>query len=220
MQKLTSSFSITNTLIGGAVVLAIIFIGNIIYVHAQTWTSAPSNPPSGNTPAPINVGGTYQIKSGDLGATRFRSNQYCNAAGTVCSSNIGGFTLGSPYAGSGWYPHTGTNNYQRYTCGQDSVLVGLDVSQVNSGGTDWTKKIRLVCSRTDGSSGSSSAPGGNQTFSWYTGSWSEPYCGIRTRSVWCASISAPQTPVGNINCSGQTKPSSEMGTYDIVNCGP
>lgn len=35
-------------------------------VLAHAWTSAPSSPPAGNVSAPVNVGGTYQHKTGIL----------------------------------------------------------------------------------------------------------------------------------------------------------
>lgn len=42
--------------------------------YALAWTGPTSAPPSGNTPAPINVGGATQIKSGSLGVADFVAN--------------------------------------------------------------------------------------------------------------------------------------------------
>ena len=71
--------------------VVVVFVGFAGYNSMQAaWTAAPLNPPNSNTEAPLNVSSTTQAKGGDLGAIRMRAGQYCNAAGTVCSSDIGG----------------------------------------------------------------------------------------------------------------------------------
>ncbi len=60
------------------------------FISAQVWTPAPANPPSNNTPAPINVGTSTQAKTGNIAAnifaatTEMRSNRYCDALGANC----------------------------------------------------------------------------------------------------------------------------------------
>ncbi|MCX6715721.1 MAG: tail fiber domain-containing protein [Candidatus Taylorbacteria bacterium] len=44
-------------------IAAAIAIGPLV---AFAWTAAPSSPPNGNVTAPLNVGGTYQHKTGEL----------------------------------------------------------------------------------------------------------------------------------------------------------
>ncbi len=57
-----------------SIILALILVLGVGYVSAA-WTAAPANPPSNNTPAPINVGGVMgvladlQTKTGDLNLT-------------------------------------------------------------------------------------------------------------------------------------------------------
>jgi hypothetical protein len=59
------------------------------FMSAQ-WSDAPGTPPANNTPAPINVSGTTQAKSGNLAAnifaatTEMRSDRYCDALGGNC----------------------------------------------------------------------------------------------------------------------------------------
>ena len=52
-------------------------------VKAQ-WDTPGSSPPDGNVAPPIHVGDEYQIKEGDLGAVRMRSDLYCNEGGDRC----------------------------------------------------------------------------------------------------------------------------------------
>lgn len=67
--------------------LIIIVAGLFAYnfMSAQ-WTGPGQNPPQLNTPAPVNIGGIYQAKTGDLGAVRMRAGSYCNADGTICTT--------------------------------------------------------------------------------------------------------------------------------------
>jgi len=92
MQKLNIS-SFTHIVLGFTAVVAILFIGNIIYVQAQEWITPPSNPPEGNVAPPLNTSEVEQTKAGILGASEFRSPRYCDENGTNCS--IGA----NPFAG-------------------------------------------------------------------------------------------------------------------------
>ncbi|MDE2038341.1 MAG: hypothetical protein KGI69_03950 [Patescibacteria group bacterium] len=80
MKTTTSTFAKIGVAAGGLLVAA------ALSVAAQTsgWTSAPSNPPSGNVAAPINVGSSYQVKTGILGLSnlQFLPLQYNPKGGT------------------------------------------------------------------------------------------------------------------------------------------
>ena len=53
-------------------------IGIIVSVtSASTWNSAPSNPPSDNAPAPINVSDVDQAKIGNFAANVIGANGFC-----------------------------------------------------------------------------------------------------------------------------------------------
>ena len=72
-------------------VLAIILVGLLAYnFMTADWTPPTANPPANNVAAPINVGATYQAKTGDLGAVRMRAGAYCDASGNNCLSNLSG----------------------------------------------------------------------------------------------------------------------------------
>lgn len=72
-------------------VFSIILIGLLAYnFMTADWTPPTANPPANNVAAPINVGATYQAKSGDLGAVRMRAGAYCDASGNNCLSNLSG----------------------------------------------------------------------------------------------------------------------------------
>lgn len=69
--------------------LVAIMLVSYNFMNAQ-WSAAPSNAPSNNTPAPINVGSTTQQKSGNFmanivaAATSTRSPRYCDELGNNC----------------------------------------------------------------------------------------------------------------------------------------
>ena len=72
-------------------VLSIILVGLLAYSFLKAdWTPPPANPPANNVDAPINVGATYQAKTGDLGAVKMRAGAYCDALGENCLSNPSG----------------------------------------------------------------------------------------------------------------------------------
>ena len=72
-------------------VLSIILVGLLAYnFMTADWTAPTGNPPANNVDAPINVGATYQAKTGDLGAVKMRAGAYCDALGENCLSNPSG----------------------------------------------------------------------------------------------------------------------------------
>lgn len=58
-----------------AVVIVVLILITVSY--AQTWNSAPGNPPSNNAPAPINVSAIGQAKSGNFTANVIGANGFC-----------------------------------------------------------------------------------------------------------------------------------------------
>ncbi len=53
-------------------------------IHAAGWVGPTANPPGNNVSAPVNVGGIYQIKAGDLGVINLFAN-YILSLGTIKS---------------------------------------------------------------------------------------------------------------------------------------
>jgi hypothetical protein len=84
---MSSSTSLRNILALG--IALFVLVG---FNYMQAWTAPPTGtvPPANNVAAPINVGSTYQAKSGDIGAVRIRAGAYCDAAGLNCSTLAGG----------------------------------------------------------------------------------------------------------------------------------
>lgn len=82
------------------VALGIIMFALVTYNFMNAaWTPPGGTPPLGNIEAPINISATYQAKLGELGAVRMRAGQYCNAAGTLCFSDMQSRVTGSCAAG-------------------------------------------------------------------------------------------------------------------------
>lgn len=93
------------------------------FIGAQ-WTNPPAGPPNNNVDAPINVGSTAQVKSGNMGAnivsaiSQTWSPEYCDENGNNC-------TAATSLSGSGSSLPTCTDGQVlKYTggswqCGQD-----------------------------------------------------------------------------------------------------
>ena len=107
--------------------LTIVTLGLLAYsfMSAQ-WAGPTAIPPGSNVSAPINVSANYQAKPGDLGAVRMRAGEYCNADGTVCTSDVsgGGGSLG---VNQTWQNFTGRRStnvwYQNTTSNPIMVYV-------------------------------------------------------------------------------------------------
>jgi hypothetical protein len=135
--------------------LSIIVVGLLGYsfMSAQ-WQNPTSTPPNANTAAPINIGASYQAKLGDLGAVRMRAGQYCNADGTVCTSDLSGGGGSGLGVNQTWQNFTGRRStnvwYQNTTSSPINVYVwvspgdgylyantvGSDAGQVQIAGPD------------------------------------------------------------------------------------
>lgn len=88
-----------HALLGLFMLAAMIFLSSNIYAQAQqSWNPAPDNPPSNNTPAPINIGSLLQHKQGPLRADEFHSNRYCDENGQNCISSLNTGVTGAPAA--------------------------------------------------------------------------------------------------------------------------
>ncbi|MDR3558427.1 MAG: hypothetical protein P4L61_02750 [Candidatus Pacebacteria bacterium] len=97
-KKIVSSIAIG----AGAVIIGL----GLQYALAD-WTSAPSNPPSGNTPAPLNVGSEPQIKSGILGVIGLVTGTLNVAAG---ASTTAGTVLTNDGAGNASWASGGSGS--------------------------------------------------------------------------------------------------------------
>jgi hypothetical protein len=86
MHHITATFKQIGLL---TTALTLALVANFAYGQ---WADPTAAPPGNNATAPINIGGDYQVKAGNLGAVdllagdRMRSDQYCNLAGTTCAS--------------------------------------------------------------------------------------------------------------------------------------
>ena len=165
----TNKLSQTVSVIGVLILASILFLVGGYYVSAQ-WQNPPSSPPANNTPAPINVGGSTQIKSGILGANEFRSNRYCDSNGENCgglSDSLGnridlGVPSGNKVTGD-WISPVGYNDGTHHAyCPSGYLMTGLRVQ---------TKKICGSCrSAVYGIAPRCSLACIDQN--WTTGSWS------------------------------------------------
>ena len=71
--------------------LVIITLGLLTYnfMSAQSsWSGPTATAPDNNTDAPVNVGGDYQIKAGNLGVVSMRAGEYCDALGLNCIADL------------------------------------------------------------------------------------------------------------------------------------
>lgn len=85
------------------ILLALILSVGVSYVFA--WTGPTATAPNGNTPAPINVSATSQVKSGGLGVTNLVADSLCLGINCITSW---------PSGGAGWTT-SGTNIYNTNT---------------------------------------------------------------------------------------------------------
>lgn len=173
MEKLKTSYQ--NTFLGVIVTLAVLFIINAVYVQAWSWSAAPPNPPSGNVPAPINVGDQLQFKQGALQALEFRSNRYCDADGNNCVSTPGGGMGGSLNLPTGTWFHCPYVDlpfrYDHADCGSSctgqisSSPVCLDYGQIRISGGRHRCAVRAQLNCTQ-------IAGPPVTYSWHASPWS------------------------------------------------
>ncbi len=73
-----------------AVVIGALLGASALSVLAQTsgtWTAAPSNPPSNNVPAPLNIGDIKQAKTGILALSNFLFNN-TGVSGSVATGSV------------------------------------------------------------------------------------------------------------------------------------
>jgi len=125
--------------------VALLFsVGVFLTFHfgVMAWQTPDNNPPTGNTPAPINVGPNVnnvgQIKDGDIGAARFGSDLYCDASFQECyPPGAGGISMG----GLSYIDWHGRGQTVRL-CPVGTVMVGTSADWTSSRGIS---NIRPVC---------------------------------------------------------------------------
>ena len=100
------------------ILLAVLFLSMGVQ-YAFAWTGPTQAPPSGNTPAPINVSATSQIKSGDLWARAIGSdNGYCIGSSCITAWPSGsGVSAGSGNLLGAWETRSANTVYQATTDG-------------------------------------------------------------------------------------------------------
>ncbi len=102
-----------------AKVLTIALFLSVGVSYAFAWTGPTQAPPSGNTPAPINVSATSQIKSGDLWARAIGSdNGYCIGSSCITAWPSGsGVSPGAGNVLGAWENKSDNTVYQAATDG-------------------------------------------------------------------------------------------------------
>jgi hypothetical protein len=113
---------------------------------AFAWTSAPSNPPSNNTPAPVNIGSEPQIKNGFFGL-------YGGTAGMAISKGDLSYTLKNGLSlgvkgkiGADFYC-----NADGTKCADIDQLMGNTVVNNTTNGCKYEQKTSQVSIRAGGS---------------------------------------------------------------------
>lgn len=97
-------------------------------VHAATWVGPTATPPGNNVSAPVNVGGTYQIKAGDLGVISLFAN-YIKSLGTISANRYcfnNGTANGRDQSCITSWPAGGTGG------GIQSIVAGTNVTVDNT----------------------------------------------------------------------------------------
>ncbi len=190
--------------------LAIIVAGLLTYnfMSAQ-WQAPTATAPNNNAEAPINISANYQAKLGDLGAVRMRAGEYCNADGTVCTSDVSG--------GGGGGDDTITVGGQ---CFEPAWAVTCNWNWSGDGNDDSTYIIPFYLNpQTDGCRTSSRvyqrhtmilaecSASGPVTYSWSTSAWTACYAaqtcttsGSQSRTVTCQDSNGYTAP--DSSCSG------------------
>jgi hypothetical protein len=165
------------------IILALILTLGMSYVMA--WTGPTSTPPDGNTPTPVNVGTTDQVKNGGLGldalsvfGTGYFSGNVgigdttpsnaidINTTSTASGISFDGETAISGFSGNEWLRLNGNNHYTNgvYTPGvlrADTDMRSAKYCDINGANCKTTAQM-----------------GGTET---------DPQVGTLTNGKWCTS---------------------------------
>lgn len=201
----------------------IIIVGGLLaynFMNAQ-WIGPGLNPPDDNVPAPLNIGGAYQAKIGDLGAIRMRAGAYCNAAGTICTTadKLGGGGGGSTITIGGrcFQPAAAVSCFWNWSGdGNDTAMyITYDLTTPQSacqGNHNTFLSYKIILAQCESSY--------TYTYAWTTSSWgfcqAYPYCnpqGTQSRTVSCRRSDG--MTVADSFCTG-TKPATSQSCAAYV----
>lgn len=192
------------------------------YLSVQAFQSPTSNPPAGNTSAPINIGEITQTKAGDLVATRFGADEYCDSDFTNCATGIGGggsITMGIPYMLSIF-----VNGDNTMLCPNGSLMVGMRFyrAKVSSTGGSALKDAWIICAKLNGVGTTEVGETTWRTDDWVVNGQRQSsdgsfvyFCPAYTRNVWCEDQTTGDA-VLDLYCTG-TRPSTYK--YDLPSSG-
>ncbi|MES2966447.1 MAG: thrombospondin type-1 domain-containing protein [Patescibacteria group bacterium] len=200
--------------------LVLLLCGLFAYNFMDAQWSGPTGavPPEQNTPAPINIGGIYQSKLGDLGAIRMRAGAYCNADGTICTT--------ADQLGGGGGDDGGDTITVGGRCFQPALMVSCmwnwsgDGNDTASYMTYNLSNPQSACANVGRSYSSHTmilAQCANTVFSWVASGWSacvvtnRPSCGFsygtQTRTISCRN--AAGAVVADSNCTAPRPATSQ-----------
>ena len=184
----------TRELWQSAKVLILALILSLGVSYAFAWTGPTASAPNNNTPAPVNVGGTFQSKSGDLWANSMGTNSgYCIGSSCITAWPSGGVTKIVAGSNISISPPSGTGEVTVSAVGFGKICLENE----NCSGT-----VKLCAgSAPDGSSVVVPGTGGLSNASF--GSWSNPQCGSSGSGWHISPFSSCGTGSGNliVRCS-------------------
>ncbi len=211
------------------IALTIALVANFAYGQ---WANPTAAPTGNNATAPINIGGDYQLKAGNLGAIdllagdRVRSDLYCDFDGNNCidiadvntGTSTGTNTPSGTASPAQWVDGAdlGSNSNFEQICPAGEVLVGLRIQTIHgcpgscSYNTGPTRKIDMLCAPIAATVGNYPA---TNNYAWRVaiGGCSARYqscgnsSGTRTRTVTCQDT-VSNTTVADSNCNAGTRP--------------
>jgi len=157
------------------IILALILTLGISYVMA--WTGPTSTPPDGNTPTPINIGTTDQVKNGGLGI---------NALSVFGTGYLGKIKVNTTGDTGSWELYTNGDTYTSGTLRADTDMRSAKYCDINGAN----------CKTTSQMGGGGTAVWGScyYTKASYSGKCNSGYFLVEMDRAWCGSGSLSVNP--------------------------